>query len=77
MQKNRWDETARIAPIRYTASGAVDTEHYLQRAHRLRAEFVGGALQRLGSFLLRFLQHRFSKKAPRHRHDIQKSGELT
>ncbi len=63
MQKNRVEEMADTygqqpdtAPIRYTASGAVDTEYYMRRARRLRAEALIEAMQNLGCWIARRLK---------------------
>ena len=55
MQKNPFDQATGAAPIRYTRSGAVDTEHTMRHARRLRVEFSIGAVQCLKRFITNFL----------------------
>lgn len=63
MQNNHVDEMADThgqrpdtAPLRYAASGAVDTEYYMRRARRLRAEALIEAMQNLGCWIARRLK---------------------
>lgn len=64
MQKNLFNETTGAAPIRYTRSGAVDTEHYMRHARRLRVEFLIGAVQCLKRFITNFLAAGVFRRAP-------------
>lgn len=45
-----------MTPTRRTVSGAVDTEYYMQQAHRLRACFVRQMLHRLYVIAAGFLR---------------------